>query len=217
MTMGSLCLIWLMFAILGVSIFGGTSHQCARLSDAHGYAGCGVNFGSASHSSPIKCRYALHPLPVPADVVPGVTRSTDCGCTWSDGEMQCSITNNSFGEQLAWIPAYPSFDTTSQALLALLQISTLDGWSRIMYFGMDGTQIDHQPARETSYAYPIFFYILFIIFGVLFATNVFVGVVIDEFKKIRRRYDGSAALTEEQVSDSCGMSACQKELLPRAV
>ena len=42
-------------------------------------------------------------------------------------------------------------------------------------------------------------YVLFVIFGVLFATNVFVGVVIDEFNRIRRVYDGSAALTEEQV------------------
>ena len=43
------------------------------------------------------------------------------------------------------------------------------------------------------------YYLLFIIFGVLFATNVFVGVVIDEFNRIRRTYDGSATLTEEQV------------------
>ena len=31
------------------------------------------------------------------------------------------------GEELAWVPAYPNFDTTGYALLSLMQISTLDG------------------------------------------------------------------------------------------
>ena len=198
-TMASLMVIWLMFAILGVSVFGGTMHQCARVSDASGYPGCGVDFGSKSFASNISCLYAMAPLPPPKDVIPGVTRSTDCGCVWADGERQCHVTTNSLGEELAWVPAYPSFDTTGQALLALHSISTLDGWSRLMYFGMDATRVDHQPARESTYAYPVLFYIIFIIIGVLFATNVFVGVVIDEFKKIQRVYDGSATLTEEQV------------------
>ena len=68
-----------------------------------------------------------------------------------------------------------------------------------MYFGMDITEVDTQPARESQYFLPIAFYVTFVIFGVLFATNVFVGVVIDEFNRIRRMYDGSATLTEEQI------------------
>ena len=113
-----------------------------------------------------------------------------CGCTWDGGVRTCSIINGTDNHQLAWVPAFPNFDTTGEALLALLQISTVDGWSSIMYFGMDVTKVDHQPAREMDYLAPLVFYLTFIIFGVLFATNVFVGVVIDEFNRIIRHYEG---------------------------
>lgn len=189
-TLSSLMVIWLMFAILGVNLFGGASHQCARLSDTSGYPGCGVDFGSLSYDSPIGCRYARNPLPPPPEVIPGVTNSTMCGCTWDGGVRTCSIINGTDNHQLAWVPAFPNFDTTGEALLALLQISTVDGWSSIMYFGMDVTKVDHQPAREMDYLAPLVFYLTFIIFGVLFATNVFVGVVIDEFNRIIRHYEG---------------------------
>ena len=192
-TMASLMIIWLMFAILGTSLFGGGSHQCARLNDTAGYHGCN------DPENPISCRYAKYPLPPPVDVIPGVTNSSACGCYWDDGENYCSIVTNSIGEELAWVPAYPNFDNVGKSFLALLQISTLDGWSNIMYFGMDITEVDTQPARESQYFLPIAFYVTFVIFGVLFATNVFVGVVIDEFNRIRRMYDGSATLTEEQI------------------
>jgi hypothetical protein len=197
-TMISLLIIWLMFGILGVALFGGGTHQCARLNETNGFPGCGVELGSRSFSGENECRYALAPLPPPKGVIPGVTNSSQCGCTWIDGKLHCDVISVD-GEQLIWARSYPSFDTTSQAMLALLQISTLDGWANIMYFAMDVTSIDHQPARENNYLYPICYFLLFIIFGVLFATNVFVGVVIDEFNRIRRVYDGLATLTEEQM------------------
>lgn len=190
-TMISLMVIWLMFAILGVALFGGGGHQCVRLSDTSGYPGCGVDFGSLSHQSSIACRYARAPLPVPEGITPGLTKSSDCGCNWVGGERICNVVNGTDGEHLVWAPAFPSFDSTGEALLSLLQISTLDGWANIMYFGMDVTKVDHQPARENDYLSPLIFYLLFIVFGVLFATNVFVGVIIDEFVRIRRQYDGS--------------------------
>jgi len=192
-TMCSLIVIWLMFAILGVSMFGGGTSQCARLNDTKGLPGCG-----GGENDPIVCRYATTPLPPPVGVVPGVTNSSACGCAWVDGVNQCAPIEID-GELVAWVPSFPSFDTTAQALLALLQISTLDGWAHVMYFSMDVTAVDTQPARESQYLLPIVYYLLFVIFGVLFATNVFVGVVIDEFNRIRRLYDGSATLTEEQV------------------
>ena len=119
--------IWLMFAILGVSLFGGGTHQCVRLSDASGYPGCGIDLGSKSYTSDIACRYTRSPLPSPDGVIPGLTTSSGCGCVWEGKARTCQAWNNSLGEELAWLPSYPSFDTTSKALLALLQISTLDG------------------------------------------------------------------------------------------
>ena len=235
-TMVSLMVIWLMFAILGVSLFGGGMSQCARLNETEGIPGCG------GAEDPISCRYARFPLPPPASITPGVSNSSRCGCEWIDGVNTCrpfrvgfinetvggvvaaavtavnssasammtnatnatsassevSVTFDA-GEELAWVPAYPNFDTTGYALLSLMQISTLDGWSYMLYFSMDMAGVDLQPARENQYFLPMAYYLFFVIFGVLFATNVFVGVVIDEFKRIRRLYDGSATLTEEQI------------------
>ena len=80
--------------------------------------------------------------------------------------------------------------------------------ANVMHLGADVTAVDTQPARERDMIISVFFYLLFIIFGVLFATNVFVGVVIDEFNRIRRVYDGnrsgpealSTATTPEEVT-----------------
>ena len=72
--------IYLMFAVLGVALFGGQSSQCALLSDSAGVPGCAfadssVSLGTkASHSkSPFECRYTMVPLPLRSGVVPGTT------------------------------------------------------------------------------------------------------------------------------------------------
>ena len=100
---------------------------------------------------------------------------------------------------ISQVPSFPNFDSTGNALLALFQVSSLDGWASLLHFACDYAGIDVQPARESTYLVPTLFFLAFIIFGVLFAANVFVGVVIDEFQSIKRIYDGSASLTEEQV------------------
>ena len=202
-TMASLLVIWLMFAVVGVALFGGATHQCAAVHSAQGYPGCGVAEGASRDPSlpwaHVECRYARAPLPVPSGVFPGVTNSSDCGCTWLDGENVCApITVD--GVELAWVPSFPSYDTTPRALLALFQVSTLDGWHNLLHFGLDVSAIDVQPSRERQAWAPALFYLIFIVFGSLFATNVFVGVVIDEFQKVKRVYEGSAALTEEQIT-----------------
>ena len=51
-----------------------------------------------------------------------------------------------------------------------------------------------------AYAHPevaIYFY-AFVIIGSFFAINLFVGVVIDKFSRLRAEYDGSALQTKEQ-------------------
>ena len=61
-----------------------------------------------------------------------------------------------------------------------------------MYLAMDGTFVDTQPWRERSYAGPVIYFILFIICGTMFAANIFVGVVIDEFQELRVRVPATA-------------------------
>ena len=57
-----------------------------------------------------------------AGVTPGVTRSTDCGCEWVGGENHCVTVNNTAHEELMWVPAYPSFDTTAQFLSRIRKV-----------------------------------------------------------------------------------------------
>jgi len=128
-----------------------------------------------------------------------MTNSSSCGCEWIDGVNHCDVHLAPDGSALVWVPSFPNFDSTGNALLALFQVSSLDGWASLLHFACDYAGIDVQPARESTYLVPTLFFLAFIIFGVLFAANVFVGVVIDEFQSIKRIYDGSASLTEEQV------------------
>ena len=43
----------------------------------------------------------------------------------------------------------------------------------------------------------LFFY-AFVIIGGLFAMNLFVGVVIDQFSRMKEEFEGSALLTKDQ-------------------
>ena len=56
------------------------------------------------------------------------------------------------------------------------------------------------PANAVAYSHPeyaIYFY-AFVFIGSFFAINLFVGVIIDKFSRLRAEYDGSALQTEEQ-------------------
>ena len=204
-TMGCCAVIWLIFTILGVTFFGGRSHQCAALKQAAGWPGCGVAEGASMYENSAACRYAPVPLPVPYGVVPGVTNASHCGCEVECFAGECVPLLETckpmtlHGEEVAWVRAFPNFDNAGQAMLALFQISTLDGWANIYYFAMDAhTEAHRQPMRERVFPGPLLYYVVFIIFGVFFICNIFVGVVIDEFQKIKQEYEGSAYLTEEQ-------------------
>lgn len=67
-----------------------------------------------------------------------------------------------------------------------------------MWRGMDVTQTDEQPSRDSNYLNALFF-MLFVVFGAFFILNLFVGVVIDKFNELKKKAEGqSLMLTEEQ-------------------
>ena len=72
-----------------------------------------------------------------------------------------------------------------------------------MYFATDAAGVDKQPSRELAFRtgnlLPLLYYAAFLIFGTLFATNIFVGVMIQSFQQTKREIEGSAVLTEEQL------------------
>ena len=103
-----------------------------------------------------------------------------------------------------WLPAaYQTFDNYPEALVAFIVISTTEGWIELMYAAVDSRGIDMQPVRNQHYAY-IYFFILFIVIGSFFALNLFVGVMIDNFGRVKdnqrtgKNKKGSMFMTPEQ-------------------
>jgi voltage-dependent calcium channel L type alpha-1D len=90
------------------------------------------------------------------------------------------------------------FDNVALALLTFFQMSTTEGWVTIMYGMVDAAGIDMQPIRDNSVEW-IYFSILFMMIGSYLAMNLFVGVVIDNFNKMKAKVDGNMAfLTPDQ-------------------
>ncbi|KAH3837491.1 hypothetical protein DPMN_110882 [Dreissena polymorpha] len=90
----------------------------------------------------------------------------------------------------SWQNSKINFDHVGNAFLALFQIATFEGWMEVMVDAVDSAGIDEQPSFENSlYAY--LFFIAFIVFGAFFTLNLIIGVVIDNFNQLKKKYDGS--------------------------
>ena len=66
-----------------------------------------------------------------------------------------------------------------------------------MYKGVDSRGIGLQP-KENNSAYAAIFFVSFIIIGNIFILNLFVGVVIDKFNRLRDKMFGYLLMTRDQ-------------------
>ena len=75
---------------------------------------------------------------------------------------------------------------------------TTEGWVDVMNDGCDGVSPTKQP-REDAYAFlSIPFFVVFMIFGSQFILNLFVGVIMDNFNKIKEKEElGSLFVTDD--------------------
>ncbi|XP_053406003.1 sodium channel protein 1 brain-like isoform X3 [Mercenaria mercenaria] len=83
-----------------------------------------------------------------------------------------------------------NFDNVLQGFLALFQVATFEGWMEVMSLAVDSVGVDMQPKFENS-LYMYLFFVAFIIFGAFFTLNLFIGVIIDNFNMLKKKYDGS--------------------------
>lgn len=76
---------------------------------------------------------------------------------------------------------------------------TTEGWQDQMYLGIDSVGVDLQPIKNNRIGL-VFFFCGYMIIGGLFIMNLFVGVVIDNFNKIKEQNEsgGSMYITESQ-------------------
>eukprot|EP00050_Salpingoeca_kvevrii_P002109 m.186932 g.186932 ORF g.186932 m.186932 type:complete len:1593 (-) comp10537_c4_seq1:430-5208(-) len=101
-----------------------------------------------------------------------------------------------------WVNSKINFDHSGNGFLALFQVATFEGWMEVMEDAVDARGIDQQPDREETFAAYLFF-VLFIVIGSFFTLNLFVGVVIDNFNRLKMRNEKAGRpgvlLTESQA------------------
>lgn len=121
-------IIWFMFAILGVSLFGGKFYHCEN------------------------------PL--------------------IDTEDTCL----EYG--YSWVNSDANFDNVLQAMVSLYIVSLLDGWPEIMYSAVDSTDVGHAGVRNSNPA-AAYYFVGFILVGVFFFANLFIGVLFELFQEAK--------------------------------
>ena len=77
-----------------------------------------------------------------------------------------------------WINPQANFDTTFNSMLTLFTAVTTEGWTNIMWMGIDSVGWRHQPIPKHNFSYAAFF-VIFMMFCSIVILNLFVGVVID--------------------------------------
>ncbi len=91
-----------------------------------------------------------------------------------------------------------NFDNFGSGLIAFFSISTTEGWIDLMYAAVDSTGIGMEPIRNNRPAF-IYFFVLFIITGNFYALNLFVGVLLDNFQVMKKKFENNESyLTDEQ-------------------
>ena len=91
-----------------------------------------------------------------------------------------------------------NFDNSISAMNALFLMMQGEGWTETMYVAIDSTDIGMEP-KFNSNPYFVGFFVAYMIVGSLFLSNLFVGVVIDNFNKIKEKNElGSSFVTESQ-------------------
>lgn len=99
-----------------------------------------------------------------------------------------------------WLNLDRNFDNVFNAILTLFEIATTEGWVDSMYAGVDGTGPMMQPVRD-NVELMAWFFVGFILIGSFFVLNLCVGVIIDNFNKMKE--DGQASgilVTDTQQS-----------------
>ena len=121
----------------------------------------------------------------------------DCVGTFETTVLQDGVLSNETMDREWSNPHGYNFDNTYTACSTLVQVATLSNWGEIMYSTIDSTEPGKSSITRNNPTVIIFF-VLYVVVGSFFAFNLFVGVVIDNFQRLKSRMDGSAFLTSTQ-------------------
>jgi hypothetical protein len=121
-----------------------------------------------------------------------------CGFLPSDDAIeQCIRSGGYMGFPRIWTSSRYNFDNIFNAILTLFEVSSGEMWPDIMYDTVDAVGVDHHLVPEYN-TFAAFYYIWVQIVFAFLMLNVFVGVVIDNYNKMKEESEGSALLTDGQ-------------------
>lgn len=167
-----LVLFFFLFGVLGVNFFGGRFYSCTDTS---------------------KPCYRPWADDCPAEL--------SCEGSWTNpdtGELEEREWRNPSHGSTEGAGRY-SFDNSAVAVLTLFEVSSLELWVNVMVMAADVTKVGWQPEPNAS-EWAVFVFISFVVIASFFMLNLFVSVVIDNFKKMKAQLatEGSVFMTETQ-------------------
>ena len=101
------------------------------------------------------------------------------------------------GAQGQWLNADRHFDNLLSAISSLFEIATTEQWLLIMNDALDATQVGSVPSKM-SFPFATVIFVTFQMFGNFFVLNIFTGVIIDHYQKLKALQDGEALQSETQ-------------------
>eukprot|EP00804_Cyclotella_cryptica_P023302 CCRYP_000468-RC/>CCRYP_000468-RC protein AED:0.16 eAED:0.16 QI:0/0.71/0.37/1/0.85/0.75/8/25/1511 len=184
---GLICAVFfLTFAIFGVTFLKGTFYQC-----------------NESYLSPEQLQLVTYPVPFGELGVDQVSwldfDFSGCDAKKWDADHTPTSKDICFCLRSEWVPTIPqNFNNVLRGVALLFEISTTEGWADVMHAAVDQRGVDMQPVTGNNEFWALYF-ILFLVLGAFFILELFVGVIIENFARIKE-------------VKGCGlMTAAQKE------
>ncbi|RZC41995.1 Ion trans, Na trans assoc, and/or PKD channel domain containing protein, partial [Asbolus verrucosus] len=113
-----------------------------------------------------------------------------------------------------WENSPMNFDHVGNAYLSLFEVAIFKGWIQIMNDAIDSREIDNQPIREVN-IYMYLYFIAFIIFGSFFTMNLFIGVILHNYKEQEAKVRGWLAWnkgTQNRLHNAMNLKASKTPL-----
>jgi hypothetical protein len=94
-------------------------------------------------------------------------------------------------------PDVANFDNIFYALLTLFSLFTMELWPDALYRSVDISSVDEAPIRDNMMVAALY-WVVFVVVVNFFISNLFVGMIVDTFVRVKRYVEGSALLTNSQ-------------------
>lgn len=213
-----LLVFWLVFAILGVQVFGGSLSTCMLFVPGPLSGGKQLLIPMTALQNQSVCEAmaldldavyerALLPGALPSLGAPG-SASSSLSTSFAPGSL-CAWpaaprppVGNQTRCRLLWHQETSGFNNVGESLLTLTEVALLQGWSGIMHKAMAargaGLAPLEPPSDGTYTVVGAAFFVIFVLVGGFMLIKLFAGVVIDKFNRLRDERSGSAFMSDEE-------------------